>query len=63
MNDQINNTVDLKPCPFCGGNVHYSGGDSAHIVCLNPGCDVLDITLRASFNSFDELARQWNRRA
>jgi hypothetical protein len=55
--------VFLLPCPFCGGNVHCSDSDAAHIVCLNSGCDMLDITFTASFKDFKKLAKQWNRRS
>ncbi len=57
------NAIELKPCPFCGGDVHYSNGDDCHIICLNQGCNLFDITLRASFSgNFSELAKQWNTR-
>lgn len=52
----------LKPCPFCGGDVHFSNDPDAHIVCMNPGCKLLDITFQASFRDFKQLAEQWNTR-
>lgn len=53
---------ELLPCPFCGGQPHYSDGDNAHIICLNGDCSVFDITHKSSFNDFNQLVIEWNTR-
>lgn len=55
-------SIELKPCPFCGERPHYSTGDSAHIVCMNGLCDVMDVMFKQSFNDFDGLVKAWNTR-
>lgn len=54
---------ELKPCPFCGGNVRfdeaYSYFRDAVIYC--DGCDMV-FTLDDCKASNDKIAQVWNRR-
>ena len=55
--------IDLKPCPFCGGNVRfdkaYSYFRDSVIYC--DGCDIV-FTMYGSDALDDDVARVWNRR-
>lgn len=59
---------ELKPCPFCGGNVSitYNTGDTAfciwhkNVVCVLEEPFKIDATRS---NSFAEATKVWNRRA
>lgn len=51
--------IELKPCPFCGGEAHYvkcSDGE-AWVRCKDCGTET------AIFDSVEEAAEAWNRRA
>lgn len=54
---------ELKPCPFCGGDVRfdeaYSYFRDSVIYC--DGCDMV-FTLDDCTASDDDIARAWNRR-
>lgn len=56
--------TDLKPCPFCGGDVRfdkaYSYFRDSVIYC--DGCDMV-FTLDDCAASDDDIVRVWNRRA
>ncbi len=56
---------DLKPCPFCGGNVHF---DKAYtyfrdtvILIYCDSCDIV-FTLYDCTTTAEEIAEAWNRR-
>lgn len=55
---------ELKPCPFCGGNVRfdvaYSYFRDTVIYCNN--CDIVFALDNCSKASDDDVARAWNRR-
>ena len=55
--------IDLKPCPFCGGNVRfdkaYSYFRDSVIYC--DGCDIV-FTMYGFDALDDDVARVWNRR-
>lgn len=55
--------IDLKPCPFCGGNVRfvrlYSYFRDSVIYC--DGCDIV-FTMDDYDAVDDDVARAWNRR-
>lgn len=50
--------IDLKPCPFCGGNVRF---DKLYSVIYCDGCDMV-FTLDDCTASDDEIIKEWNRR-
>ena len=55
--------IDLKPCPFCGGNVRFDKLYSYfrdHVIYCDR-CDIV-FTLDDCTASDDEIARVWNRR-
>lgn len=54
--------VELKPCPFCGGEaVFLKWGYCWSVECRNDYCDVLPET--AICYTKEEAADIWNRRA
>ena len=56
--------VDLKPCPFCGGNVRLDKayGYFRDIVIYCDSCDMV-FTLDDCETTASEIADAWNRRA
>ena len=54
----------LKPCPFCGGDVHFDRSYSyfRDVVVYCDGCDMV-VTLDDCAASDDDIVRAWNRRA
>lgn len=55
-------SIELKPCPFCGGEPRLVEEISlAKVACMNRGCDVEPET--PWFWSVDEAAEAWNTRA
>ena len=59
--------VELKPCPFCGGEAVLEGTyitrtwQAYEIYCKNQNC--LGHYINQGFNSEKEAARAWNKRA
>lgn len=58
---------ELKPCPFCGGNVSitYNTGDSAFCIWHNGAVCTLQEPFKidvACANNFAEATKVWNRR-
>lgn len=54
---------ELKPCPFCGNDVHMEAGYSyfhEYVVYCNM-CDTV-FTLDACYASENEVREAWNRR-
>ena len=54
---------DLKPCPFCGGNVHFDKAYSYfrdHVIYCD-SCDIV-FTLDDCTTTVEEIAEAWNRR-
>lgn len=60
------NKPELKPCPFCGGEaivLHWDGTDTFSVGCVNTFvCHGGTHTSRA-YQSEQEAAEAWNRRA
>ncbi len=58
-------TPDLKPCPFCGGEVYfttmYVGNDVENCIACE-GCDMI-FTIDWLSPDEETLAAMWNRRA
>lgn len=59
---------ELKPCPFCGGEVKYlkntyEGEDYFGIICRTYGC-VMEIGINwgCLTDDIESLADMWNRR-
>ena len=54
----------LKPCPFCGGDVHFDRpySYSRDVVAYCDGCDMM-FTLDDCAASDDDIVRTWSRRA
>ena len=62
----MDNQIELKPCPFCGGEaivLHWDGTDAFSVGCVNTFvCHGGTHTSRA-YQSEQEAAEAWNRRA
>ena len=62
----MDNQIELKPCPFCGGEaivLHWDGTDTFSVGCVNTFvCHGGTHTSRA-YQSEQEAAEAWNRRA
>ena len=63
-------TDDLKPCPFCGGEINgicktdYCGGDAYAVSCRYKGCHGTIFTLGYGyFSTKAEAIAAWNTRA
>mgnify|MGYP001497897136 CR=1 FL=1 len=55
--------VELKPCPFCGGEAVLAfDANDTEITCL-PHCRKCDGMIERWFTDADEAAAAWNRRA
>lgn len=55
-------SIELKPCPFCGGEAEFGGNDCTgyFVECLT--CGTNDPLPNLSF-SMEEVAAAWNHRA
>jgi hypothetical protein len=54
---------ELKPCPFCGGEVkikHQAWGTAGLLTCN--GCRILFLVPWAQSGTLQDLAEVWNRR-
>ena len=49
-------TIELKPCPFCGGKAEMMGITFVYVKCLKCGVETM------GFREEDEAAGAWNRR-
>lgn len=63
---------DLKPCPFCGGevNIVYKSFDNSFFVYHNSGMDAIECVIHEPFEidapnvkSLADARKAWNRRA
>lgn len=55
---------ELKPCPFCGGNVKMIRGfvkGTNTIVCLNPDCGA-DVMFFGAEKDKAKFIKRWNTR-
>ena len=58
--------MELKPCPFCGGEAHaalaaYASGATAHALC--DGCGAAVLGYGRGERGLRDAAERWNRRA
>jgi len=51
----MDNTIDLSPCPFCGGDVRIIGDFFVFVTCCKCGIMVGGVSLT-------NVADKWNRR-
>ena len=62
----MENQIELKPCPFCGGEaiiLHWDGTDTFSVGCVNTFvCHGGTHTSRA-YQSEQEAAEAWNKRS
>lgn len=55
----MNNDIELKPCPFCGGtNLYYAAGRFYAVECADCGGKVV-----GTFKTTEEAADAWNTRS
>lgn len=55
----MNNDIELKACPFCGGtNLYYAAGRFYAVECADCGGKVV-----GTFKTTEEAAEAWNTRA
>lgn len=55
-------SVELKPCPFCGGKAKVgTTGTHYKVYCFNPACDIRPNT--SFFKDMKFAIAAWNRRA
>lgn len=54
---------DLKPCPFCGGDADIMLDEVGVFVEYLPCCQSCDGMIERWFNTEEEAAAAWNRRA
>lgn len=59
--------VELKPCPFCGGEAKLLVGDGVRVICVK--CRAASKTLVDNYNGFEirtnavkDVIIAWNRR-
>ena len=54
----MNNDIELKPCPFCGGmNLYYAEGRFFGVECADCGGKIV-----GAFMTVEETAEAWNTR-
>lgn len=59
--------IELKPCPFCGGEAKlkhkgYIGGAYAYIICNECECSTPEIGSAVEYCADDKVSGMWNRR-
>lgn len=59
--------IDLKPCPFCGGEALVYANDGVRVICKKCHCQTFPrvdgcISDCERFNSLDSVIEAWNRR-
>ena len=64
MNDE---SKELLPCPFCGGNGEFkyrngSQSECVYIQCKNCGVKTKEIYASVDYCAADEVAKLWNLR-
>jgi Lar family restriction alleviation protein len=57
--------IELKPCPFCGckGRTRYRKGINDYVPECSNDCCIASYMIGASFETEEEAATAWNRRA
>lgn len=53
--------AELKPCPFCGGEVEETGGSCNKVKCRKCGTSVA-LKTAWNTNAYIEAVEAWNRR-
>lgn len=54
----MNNGIEVKPCPFCGGmNLYYAAGRFYSVECADCGGRVV-----GAYRTAEEAAEAWNTR-
>ena len=58
LNYKTGESMDLKPCPMCGGKAEFCGyfGDTFHVMCTKCGCDL------PLLQNAKEVIDRWNKR-
>jgi Lar family restriction alleviation protein len=62
----MDNQIELKPCPFCGGEaivLHWDGTDTFSVGCVNTFVCHGGTHTSSAYQSEQEAAEAWNRRA
>lgn len=65
----MESNVELKPCPFCGGQVHWLHNDVGYYIkCTNWDICLINpesvyAEARGTMRTKQEVAEAWNRRA
>ncbi len=62
----MNQKIELKPCPFCGGEAAYkelSGGSHIMVKCAECGIGTEAFRNHIYYCAADKVAEVWNRRA
>lgn len=56
------NEIELKPCPFCGGEaiIYYPSHNTVGVLCSRWKCGAI-ISMCGARN-LDKVAERWNRR-
>lgn len=54
----MNKEIELKPCPFCGGEAHVYQDYTGHYTVQCDKCGIGTL----SYNNKKTAKRQWNRR-
>lgn len=58
-------TIELKPCPFCGGSARFNGYKDENwwfAECADDSFECL-MPCTGSYDTQEQAAEQWNRRA
>jgi hypothetical protein len=57
--------IDLKPCPFCGGEATFDGYTSGgcFVACLDEKKDCPVTPITNLYDTYETAANKWNGRA
>lgn len=63
---KVKEKIDLKPCPFCGGEAYIMGmfvpTEDDEINAYAVGCEECDISFQDTWE-YDDIVKKWNERA
>lgn len=58
--------IELKPCPFCGGEARYSvigvHGDGGVVYCTKCGICTTSALTGVPYNTYEAATAAWNKR-